>query len=722
MLKPNNITARLAIEEARLWHGWMGSDGFSPQNRLDWACDLVRNAGSTSAKVAEIVDALESIQGIKVIVDEQLLTHCRRQDKRALIELNNHSQWIKKGDDWEKRNEDDIDSTDHPSWEVMADRHDRHSIHAKSIPHGLSIKKWDKKTQQHVTVQYPKVPIYDFSVTDIIRTLGRRSVIYSAKQGLGKTRYSIGCVLASGASKALWVLESRLVNEFRRELRKIGLLEHFHQIESASDLKRLKLFNVITYSRLWKAVNGREIANKDWGPGKSFAAALAKRRMTVIIDEAHKIKSATSKQGIAARYLCNRAKRVILMTGTAIQSYPRNILGLVNAGWGDGSSYNPYGYRRPVEGGYDVPGKSWKTRGLLMKGVNQFVDEFVDVIWYTSQFAQTGSDGMKSREIPRIKNPDLWKSFVHPKLIRRVPNEPDVRASGVTTPEAKPRFESVEPDKSHFAYYKLVLDQFAAIWQERLKKEKEGANIENSIACILPELDALRFASTSPVIEHRWAEDNPLLKDGYKEPTAVMLKALELINEWVSGGDRVIVGAEKPSALQWLADLLACLPTYIPDSEPIEAVLALDSDIQKRNAAIDHARDDSNCPVLLISVGKGKEGLNLPEFSKLLTLDFGWVPGDLDQFRHRILRPGQTGDVEIVHLFHEGMIDSYMKQLCDAKSDAIAEVIDGQESSFDYSQWRDYRTFALDMLAKEGYQFAAEALSKINEGKIGKTA
>jgi len=40
---------------------------------------------------------------------------------------------------------------------------------------------------------------------------------------------------------------------------------------------------------------------------------------------------------------------------------------------------------------------------------------------------------------------------------------------------------------------------------------------------------------------------------------------------------------------------------------------------------------------VLISVGMGKEGLNLPEFSKLLTLDIGWVPADLDQFRHRYL-------------------------------------------------------------------------------------
>jgi len=711
MLKPNNLTARLAVEEAKLWEGWITSDGFRPANRLDWACDLVRNAGKATDCIDTVVEAINKVGGVAVVVDKQLLTHAGRADKRNAIELTRHSQWVQVGDEWEKHGEDDIEQSDHPAAEQIASRHNYYSRNASALPYGLQVRLWNRFTAQHLTTQYPAVPIYDFSIRDIARTLGRKSVIYSAKQGLAKTRFSIGAVLASGTTKALWVLESRLVNEFKRELKKIDMLRHFHQIDTAADLKGLSLINVITYSRLWKTVRGSEREDKRWGPGKSFAAALAKRRMIVVIDEAHKIKAATSKQGIAARHLCNRAKKVILMTGTAIQSYPRNILGLINAGWGDGSASNPYGYRRPVEGGYFAPGDNGRRRGEMMKGVQQFVDEFVEVIWYTSEFAQTASAGRKSREIPRIKNLPLWQSFVSPKLIRRVPGEPEVRASGVTTPEARPVFQGLTPDRSHAVYYRVVLDRFAYIWKERLRKEKEGHR-ENSIAHILPELDALRFASTAPIVEHQWAQYDPRLKEGHKEPTAVMLEALRLINDWVTQGDRVIVGAEKPAALEWLAFLLSDLPSHVPDSEPIAAVMALDANIEKRNEVIDRARDSGDTPVLLITVGKGKEGLNLPEFSKLLTLDFGWVPGDLDQFRHRILRPGQTGDVEIVHLYHLGMIDSYMRQLCEAKSDAIAALIDGQESTFDYSGWMDYRTFALTMLAKEGYGFASDAIAE----------
>lgn len=713
VMKPNGLIAGLAIEEARLWQGWMTSDGFEPQSRLDWACDLVRNAGAATSRIQEVVDSLESLGGLSVSVDQQLWAHARMADRRAHVEMTSFSQWVKVGDGWEERGRD-MSGRNHPAFHMIKARHQLFRGRAEALPSGLCVKGWDRAARVHAVRKYSGFPIYAFSRKDIGRALSCRSVIYSAKQGLAKTRFSIGAVLASGASKALWVLESRLVNEFKRELGKIGMLDHFHRIETAEDLKNLKLFNVVTYSRIWKPVNdGAERRRGSWGPGKSFAAALAKRRMMVVLDEAHKIKAATSKQGIACRLLCQRAKRVVMLTGTAVQSYARNILGLVNAGWGDGSAMNPYGYRRPVEGGYYVDsGRSRRRRNDMIRGVTSFVDQFVDVLWYTPAFEQTASTGMKSREIPRLKDVPLWDSYVRPKIIRRVPGEPEVRASGVTTPESKPEFIGVDPDTHHFAHYKLVMDRFATIWKERLERERETGKSENNAAHILPELDALRFASTAPVAEHRWAKEDPRLRYASKAPTAVMLEALRRIAAWVEAGDRVVVGAEKPAALQWLADLLADLPRYVPDSEPVSCMLALDADIDKRNSAIDRARDDGEASVLLISVGKGKEGLNLPEFAKLLTLDYGWVHGDLDQFRHRILRPGQTGDVEIVHLHHVGMIDAYMQQLCMAKTDAIAQAIDGQETQFDYSQWKDYRTFALEMLEQEGYKFAAEALAR----------
>jgi hypothetical protein len=711
-MKPNGLTAALAVHEARLRSGFTTSDGFEPQAALDWSCDLVRNAGHAGDSVQAVTAALRSL-GLPVTVDAQLTRHATRADRRAHVELTAFAQWTRGPSGWQERQPNN-DPAEHPAAALLSSRSRLFTERARAISTGLRLEVWDRERRMHTERVWPSMPIYDFAQVDIGRALAKRAVIYSAKQGLGKTRFSLGAVLASGVTRAVWVLETRLVDEFRRELRRLGLLDHFHLIDTHDDLRRLKTFNVVTYSRLWRPVtDGAEKRSQRWGPGKSFAAALARRRLFVVIDEAHKIKAATTKQGIAARHLCNRARRVLLMTGTAIQSYPRNILGLVAAGWGDGSALNPYGYRRPMRGGYTVDtGRSQRRRNVLIRGVTRFIDTFCDVVWYTPAFAQTASTGMKSREIPRLKNVTLWESFIRSKVIRRVPGEPEVRASGFSTPEARPIFAPVQPTPSHFAHYKLVLDRFAQIWRERLRREAATGHSESSAAHILPELDALRFASTVPVAPHRWAQADPRLRYASAEPTALMLEAVRRISAWVAAGDRVLVGAEKPDALRWLADLLADAPSHVPDAEPVPSLLALEPDIARRNAIIDSARDDAVAPVLLISVGMGKEGLNLPEFSKLLTLDIGWVPADLDQFRHRILRPDQHGDPEIVHLFNEGMIDSYMRQLCEAKADAIDQAIDGQESRYDYSAWKDYRTFALEMLEREGFAFAADALAR----------
>jgi len=723
-LKANNLVARLLIEQAKLHHGYLTTNGYEPNSRLDWLCDLVRNAGHAYEQIPLICKALKKADSdISITIDEQLIRFAKKLDKRTSIELNPHAQWIKNSDEgstWTKHYAEDIECVDHPAYDIICSRYQYFKRNTDALGQGLIIKKWDKTQKKHIEHSYPPIPIYDFSQKDIVRSLGRRAIIYSAKQGLAKTRFSIGAVLASGTTKAVWILESRLINEFKIELEKLELLEHFHHIKTKSDLKKLKLINVISYNRLWTSVPGKsrkKDQEKDtWGEGASYAAALAKHRITVVIDEAHKIKSEEPKQAKAARYLCKRAKRVILMTGTVIQSYARNILGLTNAAWGEGSSINPYGYGkygiRPMEGNYSIVTEkdARKYRPALIKGVTNFIDTYVRVEWYTSQFASTASGGRKSREVPKIKNLNLWNSFKQSKIIRRVPNEPEVRMSGITTPEAKPQYIPVTPIKNHQNYYRLVLDHFAQIWEERLKKEKRDQIITPN-SHILPELNALRFASSAPFLDHKWIEDSPILKNNrYMEPTAVMYEALMLINDWVSTGDKVIIGSEKPSVLKYLSDLLTQLPKHIKDSDPIPYVLALDENIDNRNIAIEQAKNDPDIPVLLITIGKGKEGLNLPQFSRLLTLDFGWKPGDLDQFRHRILRPGQQQDCQIVHLFHSSMIDEYMKQLCDAKEDAINENIDGQESTYNYKKWQDHRTFALNMLSSLGYDFATKEL------------
>ena len=141
-------------------------------------------------------------------------------------------------------------------------------------------------------------------------------------------------------------------------------------------------------------------------------------------------------------------------------------------------------------------------------------------------------------------------------------------------------------------------------------------------------------------------------------------------------------------------------PEPPPDADPVDALLATPTSSGGTGSSTEHA---TTIRARAPAVGRhGEEGLKLASFNRLATVDLGWVPGDLDQYRHGILRPDQTRDTWIVHGFHRGMVDGYMAQLCRAKADAIDNAIDGQRTTFDDSKWKDYRTFALEMLREEG--------------------
>lgn len=727
VIKPADLVAALAVEEARLRMGWMTARGFSATSRLEWACELARVGGRAEQSLEDIISRLEAL-GVAVAVDDQLRTAVRRLDKKVFLELTPFRQWVQGPDgEWYERHRD-LSGEAHPAYGLIMGRHRLYARRARAIGGATIVERWDREAVEHVAEVYPAFPVYDFAIEDAARALSKRGVIYSAKQGLGKTRFAAAYAIASGIRHAVVVLESRLVDEFLGEMRAIGMADRVKELRTAEDLEDLKLLNLITYNRLWTRVDGKSDRRRSGAVGlhKSFAWALAKRRPVLIVDEAHKLASGDSKRARAARYLAFRSKKVVELTGTCIRNTPRSVFGLAVAACGDGTSTSVYGYRRPVEGGYQVAskrsGSSLETTEAMVKGTVAFTHQFVDIVWWSNQFADTLSSGMKSREIPRVKDVSRFTAYIAPKVIRRVPDEPEVRASGVRTPKARPEYVGVKPTETHYAHFAVMMRHFASIWQRRIEQERATGRVTNNAPCILAELDALRFASTVPVKRHHWADAEPALVYKDKRPTAVVAEALRRIAGWVAEGNRVLVGADKPDALYWVRDLLAELPEHVEDAEPIEAILAHETNIRKRNELIARARDPEGPPVLLLSIQMGMEGLNLHSHNRLVTLDVPWVPADLDQYRHRILRPGQTSDVEIVHLYHESTIDAYMLRVLYAKEDASAEILDGKPSTFDYSDWKDHRAIALELLAESGYEFAVEELEKRLNGRVAEAA
>jgi SNF2 family DNA or RNA helicase len=108
--------------------------------------------------------------------------------------------------------------------------------------------------------------------------------------------------------------------------------------------------------------------------------------------------------------------------------------------------------------------------------------------------------------------------------------------------------------------------------------------------------------------------------------------------------------------------------------------------------------------VLLATTTCGGTGLNIPEANVVIIADTSWTPSRQIQAYSRILRPQQKKIPRIFLLRCDGTIDMYMRQLMNAKTDAINQGIDhaGYEE-VDMSKWLTYRDFTIKMLKDEGY-------------------
>ena len=88
------------------------------------------------------------------------------------------------------------------------------------------------------------------------------------------------------------------------------------------------------------------------------------------------------------------------------------------------------------------------------------------------------------------------------------------------------------------------------------------------------------------------------------------------------------------------------------------------------------------------------EGLNLPEASAVVFLDYDWTPSVMAQAFSRVLRPQQKRDVHVHFLTWKGTIEEYMELLCDVKRKSIAEGLDYEQYDFDLEDLPDIRVYA----------------------------
>jgi len=196
----------------------------------------------------------------------------------------------------------------------------------------------------------------------------------------------------------------------------------------------------------------------------------------------------------------------------------------------------------------------------------------------------------------------------------------------------------------------------------------------------------VRGPSTAPR-QARLAQDDGLLKvanaslEGtaaqraaatrWKEPSAKMDRAFELIDEAIDGGHRVLLFSQFVRVLHLLRDEARRreLPFCYLDGQTVE-----------RQAEVDRFQADAEIPLFFISLKAGGTGLNLTGADTVIHFDPWWNPAVEEQATSRAHRMGQARSVQAYKLIAAGTVEEKIQALQARKRELFQASMGGDEA------------------------------------------
>lgn len=499
--------------------------------------------------------------------------------------------------------------------------------------------------------------LYDFQNHDVAEMfISPFGAIGALRMGLGKARIAIALCLLSTAKHNLITVEPHLVDEMVTELEKVGVpADQWQVIDHASRIQSLKKINVISYSRLRIALCP--------GHRDTYAKAMRRRFGLVVADEGHLLRNQETDQSRALQ--CLAARKRILLTGTPIANYPRNSLPLASWVYGSSNAVQPYGTRGPF-----IQPRLLTSCSFATRGVDQFRSDFTVEEWVTNEYAENMGEGAK-REIPRIKDLNLYRQWIAPLMKRRIVEEPEV-AKDITIPKPKSHTITVDFESDHLDYYLEVAEDFCSHYAQA--RRNAGAHGNLNLIALLARIGAVGCALNTPDSPRR----NVL--PFYRAHTAKHAALLELCREFTKQGKKTIIFTERPHAAETIRDLLG--------AAGITAVV-LHGEVQQkvRTRLLREEFRFGDAPVLIATKGVCKTGLNIPEASRVIFYDRDWSASVEDQALCRVLRPQQKDKVLCYYLHVRGSLDEYQGQMVEHKRDCSNAGLDWATPEFDQTEF-----------------------------------
>ena len=148
--------------------------------------------------------------------------------------------------------------------------------------------------------------------------------------------------------------------------------------------------------------------------------------------------------------------------------------------------------------------------------------------------------------------------------------------------------------------------------------------------------------------------DDSLQEKSLGEVSAKLVRLMELLDEAVRGGHRVLVFSQFTSMLRLIRQAL--------ESEGLDYAY-LDGATRDRAAVVDHFQKQDGPPVFLISLKAGGYGLTLTAADTVVLFDPWWNPAVEAQAADRVHRIGQTKPATVYKFITRGTVEEKILRL-----------------------------------------------------------
>jgi len=300
------------------------------------------------------------------------------------------------------------------------------------------------------------------------------------------------------------------------------------------------------------------------------------------------------------------------------------------------------------------------------------IENSLEELWsiYDVIFPGLLPDRRAFSELPR----DTVARRVRPFLLRRLKRD--------VVKELPDKIETLQASELLPAQKKLYTAYLAMLQQETLKHLDENTFNKNRIK-ILAGLTRLRQLCCHPA----------LFIDGYDEGSAKLEQLLELTQECLSAGKRILIFSQFTSMLAIIGRELTeqAVPYFYLDGETPAA----------ERVELCSRFNEGECDIFLLSLKAGGTGLNLYGADTVILYDMWWNPAVEQQAADRAHRIGQRNVVQIIRLVSKDTLEDKMYALQQKKLNLIEEIIRPGEETLSSLTESDIRE--LLMLEPENY-------------------